>query len=379
MPEILVSAERLRALTRRIFVAAGCSDEESARIAHYLVLANLTGHDSHGVIRIPRYLDWMSRGWLKPGQTPTVVVESEAMVLLEGHYGFGQTLGPRATEIGIRKAEVAGTAIVALRHSGHLGRIGDFAEMAAAAGLVSIHFVNVAGSTLVAPFGGRERRMGTNPITIGVPLPDEPPLILDFATSAVAEGKAIVAHSGGKPLPEGSLIDENGRLSSDPTVFYGPKRPGRIPHSSGGRGAIRAMGEHKGSGLSLMIELLAGALTGSGCAGPPPRPDKGAIFDARGDSPARPVNNGMLSIFLKPAAFAGEDAFVAEARSYVEFFKSSKPALGADEILTPGEPERRTRARREAEGIPLPEETWAIIVAAGEQVGLDRRSIEGAD
>jgi len=363
MSEILIPAERLRALTRRIFVAAGCSAPESARIAHYLVLANLTGHDSHGVIRIPRYLDWMSKGWLKPDQTPTVIAESETLVLLEGHYGFGQTLGPRATEIGIRKAEAAGTAIVALRHSGHLGRIGDFAEMAAAAGLVSIHFVNVAGSTLVAPFGGRERRMGTNPITIGVPLPNEPPLILDFATSAVAEGKAIVAHSGGKPLPEGSLIDEEGRLSSDPAVFYGPKRPGQIPHSSGGRGAIRAMGEHKGSGLSLMIELLAGALTGSGCAGPPPRP----------------VNNGMLSIFLKPATFAGEDAFAAEARSYVEFFKSSKLALGKDEILTPGEPERRARARREAEGVPLPEEAWAIIVAAGEHVGLDHRSIESAD
>jgi len=363
MPKILISAERLRALTRRIFVAAGCSADESERIAHYLVLANLTGHDSHGVIRVPRYLDWMGKGWLKPGQTPTVIVESETMVLLEGHHGFGQTLGPRATEIGIGKAQAAGAAIVALRHSGHLGRIGDFAEMAAAAGLVSIHFVNVAGSTLVAPFGGRERRMGTNPVTIGVPMPNEPPLILDFATSAVAEGKAIVAHSGGKPLPEGSLIDESGKLSSDPTVFYGPKRPGRIPHSSGGRGAIRAMGEHKGSGLSLMIELLAGALTGSGCAGPPPRP----------------VNNGMLSIFLKPAAFAGEDAFATEARSYIEFFKSSKTALGTGEILTPGEPERRTRARREAEGVPLPEEAWAIIVAAGEHVGLDRRSIESAD
>lgn len=363
MPEKLISAERLRRLARQIFIAAGCSPEESERIAHYLVLANLTGHDSHGVIRIARYLEWMDKGWLKPGQTPTAIVETDAMVLLEGHYGFGQTLGPRATEIGIRKAKAAGISVVALRHSGHMGRIGDFAEMAAEAGLVSIHFVNVAGSMQVAPFGGRERRMGTNPITIGVPLPDRPPLILDFATSTVAEGKAIIAHSGGKPLPEGSLIDENGRLSSDPSVIYGPKRPGQIPHSSAGRGAIRAMGEHKGSGLSLMIELLAGALTGSACAGPPPRP----------------VNNGMLSVYLKPEAFAGRDSFAAEARSYVEFFKSSKPALGSDEIVVPGEPERRMRAKRETEGIPLSEEAWNIILAAGERVGLDRRALEAAD
>lgn len=359
MGELRVSAERLRLLTRRIFTSAGCSPEESERIAHYLVLSNLTGHDSHGVIRIARYLEWMDKGWLKAGQSPTVIVETDTMALLEGHHGFGQTLGPRATEIGIRKATAAGIAVIALRHSGHLGRIGDFAEMAAAAGLVSIHFVNVAGSVLVAPFGGRDRRMATNPIAIGVPLPDGPPLILDFATSSVAEGKAIVAHSGGKPLPEGSLIDENGKLSSDPAVFYGPKRPGQIPKSSDGLGALRAMGEHKGSGLSLMIELLAGALTGSGCAGPPPRP----------------VNNGMLSIYLDPKSFAGRDGFAAEARSYVEYFKSAKPALGSEGVLLPGEPERRMRANREAEGVPLSEEAWNIILTAGERAGLDRKSL----
>lgn len=363
MANKLISAEHLRLVARRIFTSAGCSPEESERIAHYLVLSNLTGHDSHGVIRIARYLEWMDKGWLKAGQTPTAIVETETMALLEGHYGFGQTLGPRATKIGIRKAKAAGVAVIALRHSGHLGRIGDFAEMAAATGLASIHFVNVAGSILVAPFGGRERRMGTNPITIGVPLPDRPPIILDFATSSVAEGKAIVAHSGGKPLPEGSLIDENGKLSSDPTVFYGPKKPGRIPRSSDGRGALRAMGEHKGSGLSLMIELLAGALTGSGCAGPPPRP----------------VNNGMLSIYLKPEVFAGQDGFAAEALSYIEFFKSAKPALGSDGVLLPGEPERRMCAQREAEGIPLSEEAWNIILAAGESVGLDRKFLEAPD
>jgi uncharacterized oxidoreductase len=359
MSGIVISAASMRGIARAIFAAAGCAPEEAERIAHYLVRANLAGHDSHGVVRIARYLEWMEKGWLKPGQTPTVVTESAAMVLLEGHHGFGQTVGPRAVAVGIEKARKTGAAIVALRHSGHLGRIGDFAEIAADAGLVSIHFVNVAGSPLVAPFGGRERRMGTNPLTIGVPLPGEPPLILDFATSAVAEGKAMVAHSGGKPLPDASLIGEDGLPTSEPSVFYGPKRPGHSPDAKRGRGALRAMGEHKGSGLSLMIELLAGALIGSGCAGPPPRP----------------FNNGMLSIYLTPAAFAGADGFVAETRSYLAYVKSSQLARGSGEILAPGEPERRTSAAREAHGIPLPAETWDLILAAGERVGLERTDL----
>jgi uncharacterized oxidoreductase len=359
MSQIVVSAAGMRRIASAILAAAGCARDEADRVAHYLVLANLTGHDSHGVGRIPRYLEWMDKGWLKPGQTPSVIAETDAMVLLDGHFGFGQTLGPRAVAIGVRKAEAAGTTIVGLRHSGHLGRIGDFAEMAADAGLVSIHFVNVAGSPLVAPFGARERRMGTNPLTIGVPVPGAPHLILDFATSAVAEGKIMVAYSGGPPVPAASLIGADGRPTADPAGFYGPKRPGHPPDAKRGEGAIRAMGEHKGSGLSLMIELLAGALMGSSCAGPLPRP----------------VNNGMLSIYLKPEAFAGRDAFAAEASAYLDYFRSARPAEGFAEVLTPGEPERRMRARREAEGLPMPEEIWNLILAAGERVGLARDAL----
>jgi uncharacterized oxidoreductase len=354
MPDILIPADDMRQLTRKIFVAVGCSAAEGERIARHLVIANLTGHDSHGVIRIPRYLQWMDKGWLRPNQSAAVVAESEAMALLEGHHGFGQTLGEQAVEIGLAKAKAAGVAVVALRHSGHLGRIGDWAEQAAEAGAVSIHLVNVAGSILVAPFGGVERRMATNPVAIGVPMPGAPPLILDFATSAVAEGKAMVAHSGGKPLPEGVLIDRDGRLSSDPSVFYGPKIPGETPDHGKGKGALRAMGEHKGSGLSFMIELLAGALTGSGCAGPGPRP----------------IANGMLSIYLRPEVFAGAAPFAAEARSYLDFFKSARPAMAGGEVLAPGEPERRMRAEREAMGLPLSSDAWAAIRAAAGRVGV---------
>lgn len=360
MPEILIHAEPLRRVAQKIFVAAGCSPEEGARVAHHLVLSNLTGHDSHGVIRIPRYLQWVAKGSLRPNQTATVICESESMALLEGNFGFGQTLGPEAVAIGVEKAKAAGVAVVALRRSGHLGRIGNWAEMAADAGLVSIHFVNVSGSTLVAPFGSPERRMSTNPIAIGVPRPDASPLIFDATTSVVAEGKVAVAFSGGKPLPEDSLIDRDGRPSSDPAIFYGPKQPGLPPDSSKGTGAIRAMAEHKGSGLSLMVDLLAGALTGSGCSGPPPRP----------------FANGMLSIYLRPEIFDRDGRFAAEVRDYLRFFKSARPIKAGDEVLAPGEPEIKTRTAREARGIPLSDEAWHAILSAGERVGLEREDLE---
>ena len=360
MPEIVINAEPLRRVAQKIFVAVGCQAEESARVARHLVGANLAGHDSHGVIRIPRYLHWMDNGSLKPNRTATVIFESDAMALLDGNFGFGASVGPGAVAIGIKKANAGGVAVVALRRSGHLGRVGEWAEIAAAAGLISIHFLNVSGSILVAPFGSPERRMSTNPIAIGVPRPDGPPLVFDATTSVVAEGKIAVALGGGKPLPEGSLIERDGRLSSEPETFYGPKQPGQYPNSSQGTAAIRTIGEHKGSGLSFMIELLAGALTGSGCSGPPPRP----------------FANGMLSIYLKPEVFDRTGGFAAEVREYLRFFKSARPLKAGDEVLAPGEPEMRTRARREAQGIPLSEELWHTILIAAERAGLERKDLE---
>jgi uncharacterized oxidoreductase len=359
-------------LTAEIFVAAGCSAEEGARIGRRLVMANLTGHDSHGVIRVPRYLQWMRDGTLVPGQTIEMVTKAESFAVVDGRHGFGQSVGEQAVELGIAMAKKNGVAIVALRNAGHLGRIGDWAEMAVEAGLVSIHFVNVAGSLLVAPFGGTERRMSTNPICIGVPLDDGPPLILDFATALVAEGKVLVAASGGKALPPGALIGPDGVPNSDPKTLYGE---GDIHDPQGGRqgkGAIRAMGEHKGSGLALMCEMLAGALTGSGCAGPA----------------KRPIANGMLSIYLSIEAFAGAGAgdgagdgtgghaFGAEARAYLDFFTSARPAEPDGEVLVPGEPERRRRAARLAEGLELPAQVWGDILAAAISVGLERAAIE---
>ena len=302
----------------------------------------------------------MRDGTLVPGQTIEIVTEAESFAVVDGRHGFGQSVGTQAVELGIAMAERTGVAIVALRNAGHLGRIGDWAEMAVEAGLVSIHFVNVAGSLLVAPFGGTERRMSTNPICIGVPLEGAPPLILDFATARVAEGKVLVAASGGKALPPGALIGPDGVPNADPKTLYGE---GDIHDPQGGRqgeGAIRAMGEHKGSGLALMCEMLAGALTGSGCAGPA----------------QRPIANGMLSIYISIEALGGGHAFGAEARAYVDFFTSARPAEPGGTVLVPGEPELRRRQARLAEGLELPARAWGDILVAAESVGLDPAAIE---
>ncbi|MFQ5959356.1 MAG: Ldh family oxidoreductase, partial [Alphaproteobacteria bacterium] len=189
--------DRLERLSAAIFAAAGCSAEEGARIAAYLVKANLAGHDSHGVIRVPRYVKMMRDEEVFPDRRITIVTENDVMAVVDGNFGFGQTVGPQAVELGIAKAAKHGVAVIALRRAGHLGCIGDWAEIAADAGLVSLHLVNVSGSLLVAPFGAVERRLATNPVAIGVPRPGAPHLILDFATSVVAEGKVLVALGGG--------------------------------------------------------------------------------------------------------------------------------------------------------------------------------------
>ena len=261
---MLIGARSLEAYVGDLFVREGCSQAEAERIGRYLVAANLTGHDSHGVIRVPRYIGWLRDGEVVADRTPEIVTDGGAFALVDAGYGFGQTAGPFAVALGIARAEAHGVAVVALRHAGHLGRIGEWAEQAAEAGLASVHFVNVAGSLLVAPFGAVDRRFSTAPFAAAVPVAGRPPVVLDFATSLVAEGKVLVASQGGKPIPPGSLIDPEGRLSADPATLYGPlDGPGRDHRN--GTGAIRAFGEHKGSGLALMCELLAGALTGSGC------------------------------------------------------------------------------------------------------------------
>lgn len=351
-----IAVHPLRDFVAAAFAAAGCSEKEAAAVADGLVDANLNGHDSHGVGRVPRYLDWIRTGDLEVGRSASVVTDAGALSVLDGHHGFGATVGRQAVLHGIEKAKRNhGVSIVALRSAGHLGRIGQWAELALDHGLVSLHIVNVANSMLVAPFGGVEKRFSTAPIAFGFPVPGEPPVILDFATSAVAEGKVMVASNGGKPLPEGSLITIDGRLTTDPAALYGPLEPGALRDHSRGTGAIRAMGEHKGSGLALMCELLGGVLAGSGCSGPP----RNGRFA-----------NGMVSIYMSPAAFGSQDAIARETRAFIDFVRATKPAVPGQPVLLPGEPERLAQAERRANGIPLTRETWLGLIAAAKQAGL---------
>jgi uncharacterized oxidoreductase len=293
------------------------------------------------------------------GANITIVTEGPTHAVIDGNTGFGQTVGPLAVDYGIAKAKSAGMAIIALRNAGHIGRIGDWGERAAEAGLISLHFVNVNQGELVAPFGGTDRRFSTNPVCIAIPMePGQPPLLLDFATSVVAEGKVLVAANGGKPLPEGALIGPDGQHSTDPATLYGPLTPGGPRQAGNGDGAIRAFGEHKGSGIAFMCEILAGVLTGGGTSGP-----------VNPDRARRRITNGMLSIYLDPHHFASQ-SFVAEARSYATYVKASRTADGCDEVLVPGEPEARTRAERLANGVPLQLQVWRSIVATARSLGL---------
>ena len=350
-----VDAAKLENFVADIFIRVGCSAAEGTRIGKYLVGANLTGHDSHGVARVPRYVRWKQDGLLIADQVVKRVVDTPALAILDGQFGFDQTIAPQAVEIGVEKCRDAGLAAVGLRHSGHVGRVGEWAEMAAKAGVVSIHFVNVAGSVLVAPFGGTERRFSTAPVCIGIPRCGQEPVILDFATSLVAEGKALVASLGGKPLPDDALIGPDGRVSGDPKLLYGDYGTSLARDNTKGAGAIRAFGEHKGSGLALMCELLGGALTGNGAS----------RLETR-------WSQGMFSIYVDPAKADPEQFFPAEVTRFLDFVKSAKPARAGEPVLIPGEPESRMRKSRRENGIPLSDDTLLALTATAKAVGLDQ-------
>jgi uncharacterized oxidoreductase len=346
-----VHADGLRRLTSAVFVAAGCGPEEAERVARHLVEANLVGHDSHGVIRIPTYIDWLRSGKVQANQTIQILSESDAVAVVDGRFGFGQTVGEQAVRLGVEKASRHGVAVVALRNAGHLGRIGDWPLQAARAGKISLHFVNTSGAgILVAPFGGISRRLSANPIAAGVPVPAGQPVVLDMSACTVAEGKVRVALNKGVPVPDGCLIDAEGRPTNDPRVFYGPPP-----------GAILPIAGHKGHGLAVLCELLAGALPGGGCSNP---------------EHAGRLANGMLSVYLDRPFFRPEEEFGAEVRRFVAWVKSARVAVPGGEILMPGEVEERTKARRLRDGIELDKTTWRQIAETCGKVGLPPARVE---
>ena len=345
------------AVLEKIFATAGASVDEASAIANGLVMANLSGHDSHGVIRTPRYVEAGINGTYKYQQTISAVIDTDSFALVDGNAGLGHWVGGQAVQLGIDKAKKNGVSVIGLRHAGHIGRIGGWAEQALEERLVSLHFVNVSNASLVAPFGGAGRRMSTAPVAIGIPNEDGDDFFLDFATSKIAEGKALVALKAGKKVKHGDVVDGEGKFSDDPGVMYGDTKNDIAPNPRVGEGALVAMGDHKGSGLALACELLAGAITGNGPTGI--KADPG-------------VYNGMLSVYVDPKAMNDGHDGVSMVTDYINWVRDCPPADPNAPVMIPGDPERKARADRMANGMPLSTETWENILASGGLVGLSR-------
>ena len=328
--------------TSRIFQAAGTPKYTADLVGQSLVSANLAGHDSHGVIRIVQYLRQIDEDELRPQATPEIERETPVMTLYNGHRCFGQLAAKVAIENGIGKARGNSVAVVGLKHSGHVGRLGEWVGLAADEGLIALAFANGGrAGGLVAPFGGAERRMGTNPIAVAIPLKDRPAMMLDFATSAVAEGKVRVALNSGKPIPEGWALDKHGEPTENPADVYDG-------------GMLLPAAGHKGFGLALLTDYLGGILTGAGGPGIP-----GSI-----------LGNGVLFILLNISYFRPVDEFFADGEHIASRIKSTRPAPGFEEVLMPGEPEARSADSRQRNGIPLDDNTWSQIVEAAEKLDV---------
>lgn len=350
---MLIAASALRRTVHTICVAAGSNEKEATMVAEQLVEANLCGHDSHGIGMLPAYIQNVRKGSLHPNQHIKVLSDRGSILSIDGQMGYGQTIGTEAIALGIERALETGLALVALRNTHHLGRIGTWAEQCLTANLVSLHFVNVIGSPpRVAPFGGADARFGTNPFCVGIPAGEGEPVVLDLATSRIAMGKARVAKNKGEEVADGCLIDHQGYPTRNPRVVFDAPV-----------GALLPFGDHKGSGLALVCELLGSALNG-GITIPPGRPRPSAI-----------VNN-MLSIIIDPAALGPAAAFREEVERVKDWVKASPPAPGVKSVMVAGEPERLIRARRLAEGIYVDTETWREIVEAAESVGIRPSDLE---
>jgi len=342
--DLKITEALLRAVVKTIFKAAGSNERECDLLADHLVEANLKGHDSHGVGMIPAYITSLKANELTLNHAPRLVTDTGGALVLDGGNGLGQTIAYDAMVMGIERAKKSGSAIVALSNSHHIGRIGHWAEQCAREGLVSIHFVNVISEPVVAPFGGKVPKLVTNPISIGIPRRDAPPVIVDFATSKLAHGKIRVAYNKGVKVPDGTLIDAEGRPTNDPAAMF------EAP-----TGAILPFGEHKGWTLAFACEALAGALTGGEAM--------------KGPTTKKAIINNMLSIIVSPEALGTQANYLSELESFVHW--AQLPNEGqSPTVLLPGDPERATKAERLEHGIPVDRNTWLQILAAGQSVGV---------
>ncbi len=346
---MMVPHTKLHDIALQLLRAGGSSEDEANTVADHLIGANLAGHDSHGVVMLSPYVKSLKSGNLKPNHTPAIVSENGPFAVWDGKHCYGQIVARQAMQWCIDTAKTQGIAIHGLRNVHHIGRVGTYGEMAAAAGLVSISFVNgYSGKPRVAPFRGKHGRYTTNPICIAVPgTSTTPPTILDFATSVIALGKVRVAYNDKRQVVPGALIDSEGRPTTNPGVMYEDPIGAALP-----------FGEHKGSGLALICDLLAGAVAGAGVMPGETPPEHGII-------------NGWLTFVLDPTRLATMPFVQAEIDKMVAFVKSSPPIDPTLPVLVAGDPERIARAKRSDEGVYIDNETWAQLVEAGRSLGVN--------
>lgn len=344
-----LTAPRLTRLARDLFTAAGAPAEEADLVAASLVGANLAGHDSHGVIRVVQYLKALEDGALQTGVPLKILAQSPAVLSCDGQWGLGQVQAHRLLGLLEPMARAVGVAAGTLMQCGHIGRLGEYAERAAGLGLALLATVNNHGfGRAVAPPGGTAGRIGTNPICLGAPVGEQqPPVVLDIGTSTCAEGKVRVCFNKGVPVPDGWLLDADGRPTNDPGVLY------REP-----KGTIQPLGgpqAYKGFGLGLLLDMLTGGLSGAPCS----RPEIGPRSA-----------NAVLFVLFAPERFAGAEHFRREVGDLAGNVRNCPTAAPGATITLPGDPERRERQRREAEGIALDEGTWGQLTEVAARLNV---------
>jgi hydroxycarboxylate dehydrogenase B len=345
-------AATLEAAGSRIFAGAGVPEHEAQIVARSLVQSNLLGHDSHGVIRIQQYVNNVRSGLTRADAVIRTVQEAPAMAVLDGGWGFGQVVARHAAELAIAKARQHTVGVVTAYHCNHVGRLGEYVEIAAQAGMLALATVNNHGQgRLLAPFGAKAGRLSPNPIAFGAPRPGDVPFIMDLTPSVVPEGKVRVKRNRGEPLPPGWVQDAEGRPTTDANALYAG-------------GSLLPLGGpvgHKGFALALMVEILSGALGGAGVSRP--NPERGG--------------NGLFYVAINPESFLPREQFLSEMQVLADHVKSSPPIDGVAEVFLPGEPEFRTRAGRLRDGIDVEPETVRQIIETGREVGVDVGEILG--
>lgn len=327
-----------------ILAAAGLPPDQAALAAHHLVEANLVGHDSHGVIRVPAYAKNLREGRLVPVGNQRIVRETPASLVVDANHSFGIVLAYDSMRQAVARAKQHTFGAVAVHHSGHIGRLGAYPPLAVDEDCIGVVMLN-GGAPFMAPYGGVSRRLPPNPIAVGVPVAGHAPMILDITTSIAAGGKVDVARARGYQLPDSWLVDADGKPVTDPNRFRDPD-VAMLPFG----GPVG----YKGYGLALMIDALAGGLSWAGCSAP--KPTRGA--------------SGYLALAINIASFIDVDEFKAETAALVDWVKSSKTLPGHDRIYVPGEVENLTRGRREQEGLPIEQATWDELCAAAAELNV---------